>query len=487
MEQKILETREEFNKLVEFVTGEAVGREIHEVEGELFRMLLRLGRVLLELFLSAVGTGNVGQTVTTAEGSVMEYRRDAPRQYLSIFGAITIVRAYYLKEGGKGIFPLESWLNLPKRKYSYLLQKWMTLSGVRTTYEGAVQWMEEIFGLELAHRPIQRVTHDLTPAVEEFNDTLERPEFKEEGPILIETLDRKGIPMCKPYSDQPRTADKPGKKKMAMVTATLSVDPYERAPAEEIVESLLHQGDKKPPRKKTRRAKHHHKRIIASLKQETATVMDKAQEAAMSRIHENTRLKAVVCDGEKSLWKAVDDRFPGWIQILDVMHVMDKLWFAAHIYHKEESPEAKDYVRERVLALLEGEVDDIIEDFTIALDDGSLSRSKAHALKHKVLGYFLTNRDRMKYDEYLAAGLPIGSGVIEGTCKNLINDRMERSGMRWSLKGAEAMLKLRAVYLSDLWNNFWDFRTQKEKKSLYEEQISIMKQPLYQDNVLKAA
>jgi hypothetical protein len=316
---------------------------------------------------------------------------------------------------------------------------------------------------------------------------LETPEFKEEGPILIETLDRKGIPMCKPDSDQPRTADKPGKKKMAMVTATLSVDPYERPPAEEIVEGLLHQGDKKPPRKKTRRAKHHHKRIIASLKQETATVMHKAQEAAMSRIHENTRLKAVACDGEKSLWKAADERFSGWVQILDVMHVMDKLWFAAHIYHKQESPEAKDYVRERVLALLEGEVDDIIEDFTIALDDGSLSRPKAHALKHKVLGYFLTNRDRMKYDEYLAAGLPIGSGVIEGTCKNLINDRMERSGMRWSPKGAEAMLKLRAVYLNDLWNNFWDFRTQKEKKTLYGEQISIVKQPLYQDNVLKAA
>jgi hypothetical protein len=63
---------------------------------------------------------------------------------------ITMVRAYYLKDGGMGIFPLEALLNLPKRKYSYLLQKWMTLSGVRTTYEAAAQWMEEIFGLDLA-------------------------------------------------------------------------------------------------------------------------------------------------------------------------------------------------------------------------------------------------------------------------------------------------------------------------------------------------
>ena len=219
MEENILEAKAEFNKVIDFVTGEALGREIDVVEGELFRMLLRLGRQLLQLFLSGVGTGNVGQTVTTAEGSVMRYRRDAPRRYLSIFGVITIVRAYYLKDGGKGIFPLEARLNLPKRKYSYLLQKWMTLSGVRTTYEAAAQWMEEIFGLDLAHRPIQRVTHDLSAVVDEFNDSLKTPDAREEGPILIETLDRKGIPMCKPNPDQPKTPDKPGKKKM--VTATL--------------------------------------------------------------------------------------------------------------------------------------------------------------------------------------------------------------------------------------------------------------------------
>ena len=343
------------------------------------------------------------------------------------------------------------------------------------------------FWADLDHRPIQRVTHDLSAVVDEFNDSLKTPDAREEGPILIETLDRKGIPMCKPNPDQPKTPDKAGKKKMAMVTATLSVDPYERPSAEEIVDRLVPQGDKKLHHKKTHRPKRHHKRIISSLTEDNSSVMDKVQRAAISRIREKTRLKAVVADGEKSLWEATEERFPGWIQILDVMHVMDKLWFAAHLYHKEKSPEAKEYVRERVLARLEGELDAIIEDFTIALDDGSLSRSKANALQHKVLGYFLNNRQRMKYDEYLAMGLPIGSGVIEGTCKNLINDRMERSRMRWSPDGAEAILKLRAVYLSDLWNDFWDFRTQREKKVLYGEPSSILKKSSYQDDVLKAA
>ena len=156
MEEKILQARREFNKVIAFVTGEALTQELHSVEGEIFRMLLSLGRILLELFLRSVGTGHMGQTATMKNGAVVRYRRDSPRKYLSIFGEVTIVRAYYLKDGAKGVFPLEAQLNLPKRKYSYLLQKWMTLWGVRTTYEGAVETREDFLGLDVAHRPIQR-------------------------------------------------------------------------------------------------------------------------------------------------------------------------------------------------------------------------------------------------------------------------------------------------------------------------------------------
>jgi hypothetical protein len=487
MEDNILEARQEFNKVVDFVTKEALDREIHIVEGEIFRMLLRLGRILLELFLRSVGTGLVGRTVTMENGSVLRYRRTSPKKYLSMFGEVVIMRAYYLQDGGKGVFPLEAQLNLPKRMYSYLLQKWMTLWAVKTTYEGAVETLEDFLGLDLAHRPIQRVAHDLTAAVNEFNDSLEPPDASEEGPILIETLDGKGIPMCKPNPDQPKTPDKPGKKKMALVTATVSADPYDRRPVEEMADGLVNEGAKTQHSKKTRRPKPHHKRIIASLTQDRPTVMNKVQEAAMSRIHPHTVLKAVVADGEKNLWNFADELFPGWIQVLDIIHVRDKLWLAAHLHYKKESLDAKEYVKERLVSLLTGEVELIIEDLRIAMEDGSLSASKAETLRRKVLGYFVNNRDRMQYDKYLAMGLPIGSGVIEGTCKNLINDRMEGSGMRWSPYGAEAILKLRSLHLTDLWNDFWTFRTQREKKVRYGEKGIVMEQQSFQQDMANAA
>ncbi len=73
----------------------------------------------------------------------------------------------------------------------------------------------------------------------------------------------------------------------------------------------------------------------------------------------------------------------------------------------------------------------------------------------------------MKYDEYLAAGYPIGSGVVEGACRHLVKDRMEQTGMRWRIEGAQAILNLRAIYVNDDWDAFHTLRIQAEQHKLY--------------------
>ena len=84
-----------------------------------------------------------------------------------------------------------------------------------------------------------------------------------------------------------------------------------------------------------------------------------------------------------------------------------------------------------------------------------------------VAAHLYRNRDRMRYDEYLAKGWPIASGPVEGACKNLIRDRMERSGMRWTEAIAEAVVKLRAVYLSGDFDAYWEFHIQQDQQRLY--------------------
>ena len=81
--------------------------------------------------------------------------------------------------------------------------------------------------------------------------------------------------------------------------------------------------------------------------------------------------------------------------------------------------------------------------------------------------YLENNREHMRYDEYLAAGYPIGSGVAEGACRHLVKDRMEQTGMRWTVDGAQAMLHVRALYLNDQWEEFLEYRVEQEQARLY--------------------
>ena len=89
------------------------------------------------------------------------------------------------------------------------------------------------------------------------------------------------------------------------------------------------------------------------------------------------------------------------------------------------------------------------------------------ATVERIAKYLRRNRPYMRYDEYLRQGLPIASGCVEGACKNLIKDRMERSGMRWGLEGAEAMIQLRSLYLSGDLDDYWDFHLEQDGRRLY--------------------
>jgi hypothetical protein len=468
MDGKIEEARQEFNAIIDYIVKSAVGVEIHKVESGIYRKLLRLGRILLELFVLAAGRGKIGEALIDGDGTVYRYVRDSGCKYLSIFGEIAIVRAYYGKEGRQGIFPLDARLNLPERKYSYVLQDWMASKAVETSYEKAAAWVNKHLHLEIAHRPIERVTGDCTEAVQEFMDSLPPPPEQLEGPILVHTVDCKGIRMRPDdrNAQQVKTEDKPGEKRMACVAGTYSIYPHFRS-NEAITDSFFGPEDSKTAKEKDpRRPKPLFRRTFVSLKDKKPEVFRRSTQSAKSRIHVGTEEKLALMDGEIALKHRSREFLADWPEALDITHAVEKLRLAGQL-HYGDRPAAREYGRERLLLLLEGKVGDVIEDFEAALEDGTLSGSKAEALASKALGYYRNNRDRMAYDQHLAKGLPIASGVIESTCNSLINLRMEGPGMFWSTDGAEAILKLRKVFLDELWDEFWAFRIERERKRLY--------------------
>ncbi len=154
--------------------------------------------------------------------------------------------------------------------------------------------------------------------------------------------------------------------------------------------------------------------------------------------------------------------------ILDFLHVLEKLWACAHVFHKEGSSQAEGFVRERALRILRGEVSQVVKGLRQMLTKRKLKGEKQKTLLN-VAAYYYRNRSRMRYHEYLAEGLPIASGSVEGACKNLIKDRMERSGMRWTPPMAEVMVKMRAIYLSGDFEEYWNYHIEQEQLRLYPE------------------
>lgn len=123
-------------------------------------------------------------------------------------------------------------------------------------------------------------------------------------------------------------------------------------------------------------------------------------------------------------------------------------------------------MRQRALRILSGQVSGVVQGLRQMVTKRQLKGTKAKTLLD-VAGYYYRNRSRMRYDHYLSKGWPIASGSVEGACKNLIKDRMERSGMRWTPEMAEAMLRLRATYLSGDLDAYWTFHVHQDQQRLH--------------------
>ena len=145
---------------------------------------------------------------------------------------------------------------------------------------------------------------------------------------------------------------------------------------------------------------------------------------------------------------------------------LDRLHPAHLFFFLKGTNAARRFVRERLPYLLNGNTAELIAEFRLLGIQHGLRGANAARLK-TACRFLENNLHRMKYDEYLKAGYPIATGVIEGACRHVIKDRMERTGMRWKVPGAQAMLELRAISINGDWAEFQRFRIERENNRLY--------------------
>ena len=456
---------------------------IHQVEEAIFGDLLAMGLDLLGAFLALSGDGDAGPNLTISGESPDDPpqvlpRLDPPRRrpYLSIFGAVEIERIGYGHDRLEAA-PLDARLHLPRRQYSYLFQQWLGLFVVDDAHAEAIKKLETILGLKIAVKASEDLNHEQGSDVEPFQNHLPTPEATEEGPILVVTADCKGVPLVRHALPPDETTDTPlpalanprrgkgekaNKKKMAAVGAVYTIDPFVRT-ADEVIDEVMREKAAKRHPKPT------HKRVRAELLVGKVALFLWLADEVVRRNPTATKPLIFLSDGERALHDRQSEYLPeNVICILDLFHVMERLWKAAWCFFDEatQKREAHAWVEKELRMLLEGKVGYVVSGLRQMMTKRGLKGARRKTVQ-EVAGYFERNRVRMKYDEYLAAGYPIGSGVVEGACRHLVKDRLERAGMRWHPDGAQAMLNLRATYLNGEWDSFWCYHVEQEDDRLY--------------------
>ncbi len=152
--------------------------------------------------------------------------------------------------------------------------------------------------------------------------------------------------------------------------------------------------------------------------------------------------------------------------VLDFIHVLEYLWKAAYCFFDEGSQQAEEWVKERALKILDGQASQVAAGIRRRCTKRNLN-SKERQNADKCSDYLLKYKNYLRYDQFLSAGYPIATGVIEGACRYLIKDRMDITGARWGLEGAEAVLKLRAIISCKDFEEYFKFHKHQERKRNY--------------------
>ena len=147
--------------------------------------------------------------------------------------------------------------------------------------------------------------------------------------------------------------------------------------------------------------------------------------------------------------------------VVDLIHVTEYLWAASLCFHAEDDPAREEWVQERLMRTLCGNASQVAAGMRRSATLRGLAVEARKAVDDGA-DYLLKYAPYLRYDEYLRLGLPIATGVIEGACRHLIKDRMDVTGARWSLAGAEAVLRLRALRASGDFEEYWPYHEQRE-------------------------
>jgi hypothetical protein len=423
-------------------------------------------RTLLEEHVHLRGPGDVGPALVGQDEVERTHRRVRAMKLKTIFGEIEVERQIYSKPDVDSLAPKEAMLNLPAQSYSHELQQRLARELAKGSYGEAIESVKIQTGVDIPRRQAEAIVRTAAKDFQAFYEERRLEALRrvaKQNEFMILTTDGKGIVMLKKdlreatkkraeetnhkLKTRLSKGEKKNAKRMAQVASVYSIEPNERTPDE----VAAGQKPESPPRPQA-------KRVWASVEVDAKDVVSQMFDEASRRDPYKKRRWVALVDGQPYqlglLETEIKKRDLNATIIIDIIHVIEYLWTAARDFHPEASSESEAWVSHYLLMILQGKATQAAAGMRRSATRKGLEKREG---VEDCAGYLHNNAPYMNYSEYLAIGSPIGTGVIEGACRHLVKDRMDLTGARWSLTGAEAVLRLRSVYASGDWQEYWAF------------------------------
>lgn len=415
------------------------------------------------------------EAVTGADGVRRGYAEaDHDRPLVTLFGEVRVRRLAYRRKGAANLHPADGALNLPEESYSHGLRALAAAEAARGSFDEAVAAVDRTTAATVPKRQVEALARAAAADFEAFFRTRNRP-APDQGDVVVISVDGKGIVM-RPDGLRPHTAakaaaartklkgrlskgEKANRKRMAEVGAVYTVKPVPRT----ATDVMARHDDKST----TEAPKAKDKWLTASVVDDAASVIAAVFDEAERRDRQHAHPWIALVDGNNHQIDRIEAEAKARgieVRVLvDWVHVLEYLWSSAWSFFAEGDPAAEDWVQNKALAVLDGRASIVAAAIrrkatALGLDDAARKNADTCA------DYLLAKAPYLNYRTALSSGWPIGTGVIEGAVRYVVKDRMDITGARWGLDGAEAVLRLRALRANGCWRDYWSFHLACERQ-----------------------
>jgi len=464
---------------------EAGGLGHADLEREMLGRGRELQRLLFQAHLEvrAVREVRLGE-VTGVDGHPRRWAaRGRERDLDSVFGVVNVERIAYRRRAQSDLHPLDAALNLPSGQYSYGICEQVARAAALVSFEHAQVLVAASTGVTVPRRQLGNLVIDAAGDFEAFynsstGDTDTDTDTDTEEKVLVIQCDGKGVvmrpealrlttaqaPTSRKLATRLSKGEKNGRKRMAEVAAVYDATPAPRTAADII--TLPAEGE----RVRAQGPKISDKWLTASVAKDTALVIAEAFDQAERRDPAHTRTWVALVDGNNHqiarIKAEAEARGIEVTIVVDFVHVIEYVWGAAWCFFPQGDPKAEAWVGGMMRAVLDGHASRVAGIIRRKATYAELPQAQRHNAD-KAADYLLAKAPYLDYPTALTAGWPIATGVIEGACRHLIMDRMDITGARWGLDGAEAVLRLRALTTNGHFDDYWRFHVQQEHQRVH--------------------